>query len=85
MTNEEKIDLLNTLPVINFDCDGDICNFVLVPVDRKTIEILNKLGRDNEYIYANMEDGRIDISSTGWQFADWWESDRGFCLKEDGL
>ena len=85
MTNSEKIDLLNTLPVVDFDCDGECCNSVLVPVGRITREVLNKLGRDEEYIDANMEDGKIDISSTGFQFADWWESDRGFCLKEEGL
>lgn len=85
MTNLEKIDLLNTLPVIDFDCDGECCNYVMVKVNDLTRGVLNLLGRDNEYIDANMEAGRIDISSTGWQFADWWESDRGFCLKEESL
>jgi len=82
MTNEEKIDLINTLPVIDFDCDGEICNLVLVPVGSKTREILKELGYDDDYIDANVEDGKIDISSIGFSFSDWWDTDRGFTFEE---
>ena len=85
MTSEEKIDLLNTLPVVDFDCDGECCNYVMVKVSDKAREVLNALGCDDEYIDTNTEDNEIDITHIGWGFADWWESDRGFCLKEDGL
>jgi len=85
MTNEEKIDLLNTLPVVDFDCDGECCNYVMVKVNDLTREVLTALGCDDEYIDGNMEDDEIDITHTGWGIADWWESDRGFCLKEEGL
>ena len=85
MTNEEKIDVLNTLPVVDSDCDGDICNYVIVKVSNMTRKVLTALGCDDEYIDANTVDGEIDITHIGWGLADWWESDRGFCLKEDGL
>lgn len=85
MTNGEKIDLLNTLPVVNSECDGEICLNVTVEVNLLTRKVLNLLGHDDEYIDTNMEDNEIDISHIGWTLADWWEEDRGFCLKEDGL
>ena len=81
MTNEEKIRLINTLPVFDFDCDGETCNYVLIPVVKITRKTLNKLGCDDEYIDANTEGGLIDISSIGFKFANWWDSEEGFVIK----
>ena len=85
VNRQEKIDLINTLPVIDYDADGEVCHYVNVLFDDNTQRVLKQLGKDELWINANAEDAGdgeqyIDISAVGFEFAKWWHSDTGFSL-----
>lgn len=84
MTSQEKIDLINTLhhKVIDWSCSGNECEYVVVPLDNETREVLYKLGYNEEWIKENnfAEENEFDLVQVGFEFADWWSSKNGFSI-----
>lgn len=82
-TVDYKLDLLNSLhdKVTNFDCDGEICNYVMCPVDKESIRVLKELGYSNEWIATNTENNEIDLTHIGFKLGNWWDSEEGFLIQ----
>ena len=87
MNNQEKIDLINTLhsKIIDCDADGEVCYYVIVPLDDEVRNILKQLGYTDEFIDLNksVELGYesyecFDLTYVAWDFANWWHPDKGF-------
>lgn len=88
MTNQEKVDLINTLheKVVDFHADGEFCHFVEVPFDNQVLEILQKLGFTEDDInsekYFDDYGYYLDLTAFGFNFANWWDEEEGFLLKD---
>lgn len=87
MDVQEKIDLINTLndKVIDCDCDGETCYYVLARLDNEVKNVLNTLGKDDNWIncnkeYEHKEGYFIDISQVGFEFANWYQESTGFSI-----
>jgi len=87
MNNQEKIDLINTLhsKITDCDADGEVCYYVIVPLDDEVRNILKQLGYTDEFIDLNksVELGYesyeyFDLTDVAWDFANWWHPDKGF-------
>jgi len=89
LTNQEKVELINTLhnKVVDYDCEEGICLSVLVPLDENTKKVLKQLGKNENWIERNKiscsltESDVIDLTSVGFEFAKWWDSEQGFSLE----
>lgn len=83
MDNFEKVKLLNTLNVIDYDCSADEVVYILVELNQKTLSILNQILPDaTSYINKFSDDGSIDISLVAFQYccADYWHQNSGFVI-----
>lgn len=56
----EKLALLNTLPILEWDVLGEGGGYVMVAVNDETREVLQKLGYDDHYI----EQEQAEVSDT---------------------
>ena len=87
VSKQDKIDLINTLnkKVIDWDADGEVCYYVKVKMDDETRRVLKDLGKNDDWIKANIEaddegQDNIDIAPVGFEFANWWYEGEGFSL-----
>ena len=91
MTNQEKINLLNTLhgKVVDYSCSGGECEYVLVTLDNETQSVFKRIGVTDEWLAENVamqpDDESVDIAAVGFQLcgAQWWNRNRGFSLNEE--
>jgi hypothetical protein len=92
LTEQEKVDLLNTLhsKVVyhDYDTDDETCYGVIVPLpDDKTREVLRKLGLTGADIMKKARwDSKnkrivINLIELGFPFAERWNPETGFSLK----
>lgn len=85
MTNLDKLELLNQIPIDDYDCDGESCYYVEAVVEDAK-EILLKIGVTEKYIQINSrylpEDNYsvIDLNPIGFGVleATWWDNANGY-------
>ena len=91
MTNQEKLDLLNTLHgnVVDYSCSGGECEYVLVTLGNEARSALKEIGVTDEWLTENSgmqpDDDSVDIAAVAFQLcgARWWNRKRGFSLSEE--
>lgn len=79
LTNKEKKDLINSMEVIDSDsCDGEML-YVVVEDNEDNRTILKEVGLSDEQIEEMVvEDGEIDITSIGFEYSEYFDSELGF-------
>jgi hypothetical protein len=80
MGKTEALELINTLTVLDYDIDCEICHYVLVPYDNHTKNVLRLLGKDDEWINLNkklMGKTKVfDITLIAWEYASWFTGEK---------
>lgn len=74
LTDNEKIDLINSMKFIESDADSDGINYVLVEDNRTNRDILNRIGLTDEDINRDCfaECGTMDISMVAFRYANYY-------------
>lgn len=80
--SQEKINLLNTIPVEDWDCGHDEIVYIRVADSESNRKVLTELGA-TETDFNDMaidDDGMLDISFFAFEHTDaeWWCNSRGF-------
>lgn len=86
----KKTELINTLhhKVSYCNTDGETCYCVIVPLDKETSDVLNKLGLSNKDIMENARWDKsnkqivIELTEFACQFARWWDEKAGFSINK---
>ncbi|SHJ13335.1 hypothetical protein [Lutispora thermophila] len=80
LTDNQKIEILNSLKVFDYrySCSG--CDYVLVEDNEKNRNEIKKIGLTDEIIDGYVDRDYIDISLIAWNYtnANWWKKDTGF-------
>jgi hypothetical protein len=88
MTNREKIELLNAIPVDDYQCDGSTCYYVEARLEDAEAT-LKQIGVNHDYINRNArylpEDDYhvIDLNPIGFGMlgATWWSNADGYTFR----
>ena len=81
------LDLINSLEVVDDECEGEECVYVTVEANELTRNVLLQLGYDEEYIksiiFTAGGDMGIDIAPIAWEKgAGWYDPTKGGFLME---
>lgn len=83
MTKQEKLNILNTMPVDDYSCSLDECEYVFTKETQEKLIALNELGMTTED-YNQMADceGYLDLAFFAFNVigATWWSNKEGFTL-----
>lgn len=82
MTNQEKIDLLNTIhgKVEDWINEGSAVGCIILTLDDEVRNVLYQLGKDDDWINENSgDDGEtVDIAEIGYEISRYWSVEDGF-------
>jgi len=80
LTDDQKIQILNSLEVYDYKYSCSGCDYVLVEDNEKNRNEIKKIGLTDEDINGYAHGGYIDISLIAWNYtkANWWYKDKGF-------
>lgn len=85
MTNEQKLELINSMEIIDTDSDGESLYYVLVKNSKENIDKLKTIGATDSDLQnaIDLEDQSIDISSIVFTYTDanWFSHGNGFIVK----
>lgn len=85
MTNEEKLELINSMEIIDTDSDGESLYYVLVKNSKENIDKLKTIGATDSDLQnaIDLGDQSIDISSIVFTYTDasWFSHDASFIVK----
>lgn len=81
---EHQLDKINKLlpKVSDYDCDGEVCNYVRVPVDDEVKEVFEEFGYEGKKFTREIEDGEIDLNLIGFIYGKWFDGDEGYMACE---
>lgn len=70
-----KLELLNSMEIVEFSCSCGECEYVLVEDNKVNRELLYKIGLNDELIEKECcpEEGYLDISVVAWKYANWFD------------
>ena len=83
MTNQEKLDLLNSLDVVDFSCNNEECEYILVARNDETKAVFAQIGVPDEWFLSGDDEDTVDVSLVGFELcrATWFDQINGFQLE----
>jgi len=83
MDNTEKLQLINSLKVIDVYSSGENIESVLVESNKSTGRLLNKIGMTDKEIKSKCfpNEGVLDLVKVGFEYANCFSIDKGFYNK----
>lgn len=87
LTDNQKIEILNSLEVFDYKYSCAGCEYVLVEDNGNNRNEIKKIGLTDKDIDGYAHDGYIDISLIAWNYtkASMWKKDRGFFDQREKL
>lgn len=81
---QQKLDRVNSLipKISDYDCDGQTCYYVKVPVDDEVKEVFEEFGYKGEKFTREIEDGEIDLNLIGFIYGKWFDGEQGYLAYE---
>lgn len=82
MDIKEKLEILNSIWVVDYACYAGECEYVLIDDTKENRDRLNSIGYDNEYIEKNCypEGECLDICMIGFLLANTFSGNDGFTI-----
>lgn len=78
------LEVINSIDVIDFNVSNNEVEYILIDdteANEIILDTITLVSQSDYDIRKNTEDDYIDITSLGFEFANWWDTNEGFQIR----